>query len=194
MITREMSPIISVFGSHSPAPGSSLYEMARALGFRLTQAGFTVASGGYEGVMAAVSQGAAEAGGKPIGVTSSNVEASRNASLNRWIKTEIRYDTLQDRLFHLVNDNSGMIVLEGGIGTLSEFSLAWSLIQVGEIEKRPLVLLGQLWKDVLHSFVRQEYVPDHYSRLIQMVDSPADAITYLLEHQGGSSEIGDNDV
>lgn len=70
------APIISVFGSHSPQAGSEPYRQAQELGRRLTRAGFVVATGGYEGTMAAVSQGASEAGGHIIGVTSARVEES----------------------------------------------------------------------------------------------------------------------
>jgi uncharacterized protein (TIGR00730 family) len=190
MNSSSLAPVISVFGSHAPKPGSPLYEQARELGFRLTEAGFKVATGGYEGTMAGVSQGAAEAGGHPVGVTSSIVEASRGATINRWIEEEIRYETLQERLFHLVTNNEGMVVLEGGIGTLSEFSLAWTLLQVKEIQKRPLVLMGQLWKDFLLSFVRQEYVSKQTARLIKSLDTPAEVVAFLLSdrsirvHQG----------
>jgi hypothetical protein len=190
MNSSSLAPVISVFGSHAPKPGSPLYEQARELGFRLTEAGFKVATGGYEGTMAGVSQGAAEAGGRPVGVTSSIVEASRGAAINRWIEEEIRYETLQERLFHLVTNNEGMVVLDGGIGTLSEFSLAWTLLQVNEIQKRPLVLMGQLWKDFLPSFVRQEYVSKQTARLIKSLDTPAEVVSFLLSdrsirvHQG----------
>ena len=178
--------VISVFGSHAPKPGSRLYEMARELGGLLAEAGFTVASGGYEGTMAGVSQGAAEAGGHTIGVTSSVVKASRDVSLNRWIGKEVQYESLQDRLYHLVTKNDGMVVLEGGIGTLSELSLAWSLLQVREIDERPLILLGQLWKDTLPVFIREEYVSEEITRLITMVDSPSEAVEYLMSFRAGA--------
>ncbi len=184
------APVISVFGSHSPKPDSPLYEQARELGFRLTEAGFMVATGGYEGTMAAVSQGAAEAGGHPVGVTSSSVEASRGATTNRWIEEEIRYETLQERLYHLVTKNEGMVVLEGGIGTLSEFSLAWTLLQVKEIQKRPLVVMGQLWKDFLLSFIRQEYVSKQTARLIKPLDTPAEVVYFLLSDGPIRSQLG----
>lgn len=184
------APVISVFGSHAPRAGSPLYEFARDLGYRLTEAGFTVATGGYEGTMAAVSRGAVEAGGQPIGVTSSTVEASRGASKNRWIEEEIRYGTLQERLYHLVTKNEGMVVLEGGIGTLSEFSLAWSLLQVNEIQNRPLVVMGQVWKDFLQSFIRQEYVPKQFACLIKSLDTPAEVTSYLLSYRSSKSHQG----
>ncbi len=190
MSSYKGAPVISVFGSHAPQPECPLYEQARELGYRLTEAGFKVATGGYEGTMAAVSQGAVEAGGHPVGVTSSIVEASRGASLNRWILEEVRYETLQERLYHLVTKNEGMIVLEGGIGTLSEFSLAWSLLQVKEIQKRPLVVMGQLWKEFLRSFIRQEYVSKQTAHLIRSLDTPAEVVSFLLSSRSNGSHQG----
>jgi predicted Rossmann-fold nucleotide-binding protein len=136
--------------------------------------------------MGAVSQGAAEAGGHTIGVTSSVVEASRDVSLNRWIREEVQYDSLQDRLYHLVTKNDGMVVLEGGVGTLSEISLAWSLLQVREIDEVPLILLGQLWKDTLTVFICEEYVSDEVARLITMLDSPTEVVEYLMSIRAGA--------
>ncbi len=59
--------IITVFGSSRPREGEADYEEARALGRVLAQHGFAVCSGGYGGVMAGVSRGAEEAGGKTFG-------------------------------------------------------------------------------------------------------------------------------
>ncbi len=61
--------IIAVYGSARPAAGEALYEDARRLGALLAQQGHTVMTGGYCGMMEAVSRGAAEAGGSTIGVT-----------------------------------------------------------------------------------------------------------------------------
>lgn len=166
---------ISVFGSHAPRPGSRDYESARELGGLLASADFSVATGGYGGTMSAVSQGAAEAGGHVIGVTCAQIERSRSAVLNRWVKQEIKYETLNERVQHLVRVNHGMIVLPGGIGTLSEFALAWSYLQVGEMTPRPLVLLGAMWADWFETFVRPEYVLDQHVTLIEFADSPAAA-------------------
>ena len=58
-----------MFGSSRPREGEADYEEARALGRALAENGFAVCSGGYGGVMAGVSRGAKEAGGKTYGVT-----------------------------------------------------------------------------------------------------------------------------
>jgi len=174
--------VISVFGGSSPQPGSAAYQDAYDVGRFLAQRGFTVASGGYSGTMSAVSQGAAEAGRHVIGVTSEQIERFRPLAPNQWVQEEIRYDNLQDRLIHLVRYNTGMIVLPGGIGTLSEMALAWSYLQVGEISNRPLVLFGPKWRDVLNRFLDPMYVRLEHFQLLQFTDSPLQAVEYIANH------------
>ena len=171
--------VISVFGSHAPLPGSDDYEMSRRLGHMLAKAGYGVATGGYGGVMSAASQGASEAGGRVIGVTSAQVELARATQLNEWVNVLVRYETLEERLGHLVKNNDGMIVLPGGIGTLSEFALAWSFLQVGEISPRPLVLLGDMWSETMRAFSREEYVARQHLDLIYAATSVEDAVGYI---------------
>lgn len=172
-------PVISVFGSSAPKQGEPDYHQAYEVGRLLAQSGYGVATGGYSGTMTAVSHGAAEAGGHVIGVTCTMIEQFRPLGPNPWITEEIRYPSLRERLIHLVEHNNGMIVLPGGIGTLSEMALAWSLIQVEEISKRPLILLGQMWKDTVKAFVRAAYVYETHQELIQTVLTPEEAVEAL---------------
>lgn len=177
--------VISVFGSAGPKPGSLAYEQARAVGRLLAEAGFVVATGGYSGVMSGVSQGAAEAGGHVIGVTCAQIEQFRPLGPNQWIKEEIKYQTLQDRLLHLVKHNDGVITMPGGIGTLSEMALAWSFMQVGEIGMRPHVLLGDLWQETIRAFVHPDYVHDSHLHLLHFAPTPEEAVAYLLRAVNG---------
>ena len=174
-------PVIAVFGSSSPQPGSAAYETAREVGRLLAQRGYAVATGAYGGTMAAVSQGAAEAGGHVIGATSDVIEAYRGSGPNQWVQEAVRFSNLRDRLTYLVTVNDGMITLPGGIGTLSEMALAWSLLQVSEIAPRPLVLLGQMWQDTVSAFVQPEYVHERHMRLLRCVLTPVEAVETLHE-------------
>ena len=173
--------VISVFGSSAPQPGTPVYEMARATGRLLAEAGFAVATGGYGGVMAGASQGAAEAGGHVIGVTSAPIDAIRPAGPNPWVAERIHFETLRERLLHLVSVNDGMIALPGGIGTLSEMTLAWSFMQVGEMPNRPLVLLGDLWPRTVSAFVRPEFVRPEHQGLLRFAADPEQAVARLRE-------------
>ncbi len=174
-----MTKIISVFGSSAPKSGSEPFASAYLVGRLLAEAGFTVATGGYGGTMTAVSQGASEAGGHVIGVTSEQIEQFRPIGPNQWVKEEIRHKTLRERLLHLIVHNDGMIVLPGGIGTLSEMTLAWSFLQVGEIEKRPLILLGDLWKETIEAFNDTRYVRQPHLDLLTFVDSAETAVSAI---------------
>lgn len=176
-----MKQVVSVFGSSAPAPDSEAYSEARRLGQLLAEAGLAVATGGYGGTMAAVSQGAAEAGGHVIGVTSSAIERYRPTPPNEWVVEEIRFDSQRDRLLHLVMTNEAMIALPGGIGTLSEVALAWSLLQTGELAARPLVLLGPVWRETLRVYAQAEYVRPRDLDLVYLATSSETAVAYVKQ-------------
>src|SRR5260370_36088518 len=72
--------------------------------------GFCVCSGGYGGVMAAVSRGAKEGGGKTYGVTAQFFSARANS----WIDEEVRVATWQERLFELIRMAHGFVACRGG--------------------------------------------------------------------------------
>lgn len=174
--------IIAVFGSGRPSPGSPAYEQARETGRLLAEADFAVATGGYDGTMCGVSQGAAEAGGHVIGVGSRQIEQFRPGGLNKWVHENIMYDTLADRLLHLVRHNDGMIALPGGIGTLSELALAWSFLQVGEIEKRPFALVGRRWETGIHTVFDPAYISRKHLDLLSFAATPGEAVAFITNH------------
>ena len=174
--------IISVFGSSAPQPGSAAFAEAKQVGKLLAAAGFAVATGGYSGTMTAVSQGACEADGHVIGVTCNQIEQFRPLGPNEWVKEEIRYETLRERLLHLVTQSQGMIVLPGGIGTLSEMTLAWSFLQVGEVPPQPLVLLGSLWQQTIQAFYTPDYVRERDMNLLLFADTPETAVAHIINY------------
>ena len=174
--------IISVFGSARPVAGSAGYEEARAVGRLLAESGFAVATGGYAGTMAGVSQGANEAGGVVYGITCDQIEQQFNlAGPNQWVTKEIKYPTLRARLLHLIDENAGMITLPGGIGTLSEMSLAWSFIQTGELPSRPFVLLGEIWATTVNTFVHPNYVRNTDVTRLDFALTPAEAVQFIAK-------------
>ncbi|MCZ7666074.1 MAG: LOG family protein [Chloroflexi bacterium] len=177
--------IISIFGSASPKPGSPAYQDAYEVGRLLAQAGYGVMSGGYAGTMAAASQGASEGGGHVIGVTSAQIEQYRQIPPNQWVKQEVRQNLLRERVMYLVLHNDGMIVMPGGIGTLSEMALAWSLMQVGDISPRPFILFGPTWQQTIHTFFDEAYIKPKDFDLLQFAGSPETAVQMVLGWQGG---------
>ncbi len=150
-------PIVSVFGSNATEVTEAGYQEALDLGRRLAQAGFTVATGGYYGTMEATSRGAREAGGHVVGVTTARFD-ERRFGPNEWVEEEIKFPTLFQRLHYLVTFSDALVALRGGVGTLSEVALTWSLIQTGEMPPKPFVLVGPNWKRALEVYYLESTV------------------------------------
>jgi uncharacterized protein (TIGR00725 family) len=140
-----MQRIITVFGSSRPREGEPDYQEALLLGRTLGESGFAVCSGGYGGVMEAVSRGAKGAGARTYGVTAEFFKPKANA----WIQTEIRVQTWQERLFELVRLADGFVACKGGTGTLVELAVVWEMLNKSVIGGRPMVVLGDFWTPVL---------------------------------------------
>ena len=132
--------------------------------------------------MEAASRGAAEAGGHVIGVTCERIEAFRKGLRpNAWVKEEVKYATLRDRLYYLVEHCDAVLALPGGVGTLSEVALTWSLIQTGEIPRKPLIVVGRVWAETVTTFVREagSFIYPDDANLIRAVNSAAEALPAL---------------
>ena len=150
-----MNPVITVFGSSRPSPGSKEYAAAYDTGRFLAANGFTVCNGGYWGTMEASSKGAKEAGGATIGVTSSVFPRKANP----WVDQEIRTDSMIERLMKLMELGQGYIVLKGGTGTLLELAAVWEFINKGFQKQKPVFILGPFWSPVIDT-MRGESVWD----------------------------------
>ena len=181
-----MTMKISVFGGSQPKEGSTAYAEAIELGKLLAQRGHIVLTGGYIGVMEAVSRGAREAGGHVIGVTCEDIEAWRPIRANAWVMEEIRKKTLVERLHSLIHESDAALALPGGPGTLTEISLMWNLMIVESLHRRPLILIGDGWQSVFDQFFEglNAYVPAHQREILSFAKDAQTAVE-MLEQNGG---------
>jgi uncharacterized protein (TIGR00730 family) len=170
--------VIGIYGSANTQVGSSDYLDAYGLGAALAQAGYAVMTGGYGGTMGAVSHGASEAGGHAIGITV-GLFKSRGLIPNPFLHEEVHLPSLAERLNYLIVKPDAFVVLRGGVGTLSELALAWSLLQVAEIAARPMVLVGQQWKAFVSSFAENSTIGPRDVQLLTLVDQASDVIPAL---------------
>jgi uncharacterized protein (TIGR00730 family) len=137
---------VAVFGSSEPLAGEALYETARQLGRLLAQAGRTVVTGGYGGVMEGASRGAREGGGATLGVVCAIFSGrSPNPYLDRVVHTR----DLHERTRELVDRGEAFVVLAGKAGTLAELTWLWALERAECLGRRPVVLLGDDWQPLV---------------------------------------------
>jgi len=173
--------VITVFGSGRAGDGN--YAEARKLGAELAAKGFRVCSGGYAGVMEAVSRGTKEAGGRTLAVTADFFRSRAN----EWVDEEIRVKTWQERLFELIARGHGYVACPGGTGTLVELAVVWEMLNKGAMARKPFVVLGDFWRPVVDlvsevEFGRARDRGNGDAPLVHVAESPADAAAYLAGH------------
>lgn len=137
--------IISVFGGSKCRDDSDEYREAKDLGGRLAEAGFTICTGGYLGIMEAASRGAREKGGRVYGIVMNQFKSEPN----RYLTDKVATDHFYDRLQNLITRSVGFVAFRGGMGTVTEISLVWNKLQTGILGSRPLVLVGDCWPPIV---------------------------------------------
>ncbi len=169
---------ITVYGASRPAPGDQEYETGVHLGRSLAEAGHTVITGGYGGVMEAVCRGAREVGGHTIGVTTPSAFPDR-AGANAWVVEEILTPDLPTRIKTLLDLADAAIALPGSLGTFTEIALTWNVNYVAKLSggrPTPLLAVGPMWARL---------VPELASTLgtetgaVEWADDPLAAIEWL---------------
>ena len=167
--------IVTVFGSSLPREDEEEYKFAVELGKQLAINGFNVCSGGFQGIMDAVSKGATSAGGKAIGVT---VDLF-NAIPSKYLTTEIKCNTLFERIDKLITYGDAYIILPGGTGTLVELSLVWEMMNKQLIEIKPIVTIGKMWQNIVNEMETRTKLEGRTTGLVKCVKSIEDCIMYL---------------
>ena len=172
---------VTVFGGSQPKSGEAAYQQAQRLGELIGSAGHTVLTGGYIGTMEAVSRGASEAGGHVIGVTCDEIESWRPVKPNAWVREEMRFPTLRQRLYALIDECDAALALPGGIGTLAEIATMWSQMQTGASPTRLLILIGTGWEAVMDTFTESlgQYTSENYRQMISFAPDVESAFLLL---------------
>lgn len=167
--------VAAVFGSSRIGPGHPEYAVAEEMGRLLGEAGWTVATGGHDGAMAAVSRGARSAGAHVVGVT---LPGPQGRSPNAWVAEERPAHDLFARLAMLL-DADAWIAVAGGVGTLAEIAVAWNLMQNAHVAHRPLVLVGEGWATVVGGLGQSLVVDAADIAMVTCVPDPAAAMAAL---------------
>ena len=143
---------------------------------------YVVCTGGGGGLMEAANRGAADAGGKSIGL---NIGLPQEQRPNRWITRALTFDFRYFfmRKFWFAHLARALVVFPGGFGTLDELTEILTLMQTRKIERRiPIVLYGtSYWDEVIDfdALVRHGMIDPEDLALFQYADDPAVALQLL---------------
>lgn len=181
MTEENKDRIVTIFGGSRCGENTPEYQEARDLGACLAEAGFTICTGGYLGVMEAASRGAREKGGRVFGIVMNQFRSEPNRYLTDKVATKHFYERLQN----LIERSVGFVALRGGMGTVTEVSLVWNKLQTGVIDKRPIVLLGECWRNVVKSWQENLVVSDADVSWLDFAASAEEACRIIINKSRG---------
>jgi len=172
---------VTVFGSARFAEGHRYYALARQLGKRLAEEGFTVMTGGGPGIMEAANRGAKDAGGLSIGC---NIELPHEQKLNPYLDRFVEFEHFFVRKVMLVKYSQAFVVMPGGFGTLDEVFETLTLMQSNKIESFPVVAMGGEFWATIRRFIRDSLVAEGTISasdldLIDLTDSADEAVQII---------------
>ncbi len=163
------------------------YEEARELSRRITSWAmtlgdhprrFVICSGGGPGIMEAANRGAADAGGKSIGLS---IELPHEQFPNRFISRELSFNFhyFFMRKLWFAQIAKALIVFPGGFGTMDELWEMLTLMQTGKLPQHNLVLIygRKYWDKVLNwrAMVNGGTINQHEYSLLRFADTVDDA-------------------
>ncbi len=176
-----MERIVTIFGGSKCGRESEEYEQARRVGQLLAEAGITICTGGYLGVMEAASHGASERGGRVLGILMNQFKAEPNRYLTEKVASAHFYERLQN----LITRSVGFIAIRGGAGTVTELSLVWNKLQTGVIEPCPLVLLGDCWPPIIEALSHHLVISEKDVGLLDFARTAEEAVAIILKKAKG---------
>jgi len=180
---HRQGPCVTVFGSARFAESHPYYGLAREVGKRLAEAGFTVMTGGGPGVMEAASRGAKEAGGRAVGC---NIELPVEQKPNLYLDECVTFHHFFVRKVMLVKYSYAFVVLPGGFGTLDEVFETVTLIQTDKIRDFPIVLVASDFWNPLVRFMRDTLlargtIDEGDFELMKVVDSAEEGVALIRD-------------
>jgi len=188
-----IGPAVSFFGSARAKPKQRYYKLAQETACKIAKAGFAVITGGGGGIMEAANQGAAEAGGKSIGL---NIELPLEQIPNKYQNLSLSFRYFFCRKVMFLKYAHGFIVFPGGYGTMDEFTEALMLIQTLKQAYFPVILMGSEYWQGLLNWMEQKMLKEynHISaedmKLFTAVDDPEVAVKIIVDFRDAKGRGG----
>ncbi len=188
-----VGPAVSFFGSARIKPNNKFYKLAEKTAFEIAKAGFAVITGGGEGIMEAANKGAADAGGKSIGL---NIELPLEQIPNEYQNLSLHFRYFFCRKVMFLKYAHGFIVFPGGYGTMDEFCESLVLIQTLKQASFPVILMGSEYWQGLIDWMQEKMLKEykHIShedlKVFTVLDDPNEAVKVIVDFKKSQGPSG----
>jgi uncharacterized protein (TIGR00730 family) len=177
-------PAVSIFGSARTTPDSPYYALTQTIARLLSDAGFSVISGGGPGIMEAANKGAYFGKSPSVGL---NIQLPHEQSANEFQDISQTFRHFFARKYMFVRFANAYVVMPGGFGTLDELLEALTLIQTGKSQKIPIILVHEpFWRGMVDWFkgtlVEEKVISPEDLDLIQIIDKPEEIVEAIFKH------------
>lgn len=177
-------PAVSIFGSARTPPDHPYYALTERIARELSDAGFTVISGGGPGIMEAANKGAFYGRSPSVGL---NIQLPHEQLSNRYQDISQTFRHFFARKVMFVKFASAYVVMPGGFGTLDELMEALTLVQTRKTRRIPIILVqASFWKGMLDWFrstlVTEKMIDPEDMDLIQVIDEPSAVVQAIFSH------------
>ncbi|MCI0469053.1 MAG: TIGR00730 family Rossman fold protein, partial [Nitrospirae bacterium] len=188
----DLGAAVSVFGSSRFGEDSHYYHQSLRVGKMLSEAGFSVITGGGPGVMEAANKGAQMAKnvgkGKSVGL---NIEIPQEQHPNKYLDINLSFRYFFIRKLMFIKYSSAFVIFPGGFGTMDELFEALTLVQTMKIEPFPIILFGRkYWQGLIDwlkgTLVNEGTISSEDFGLFNIVDEPFEVCELLKEYHRNS--------
>jgi uncharacterized protein (TIGR00730 family) len=181
---KDISPAVSVFGSARTRPDHPYYRLAEEISRALSDAGFSVITGGGPGIMEAGNKGAYYGKSPSVGL---NIQLPNEQHSNPFQDISQTFHHFFARKVMFVKFASAYVVLPGGFGTMDELMEALTLVQTGKTRRIPIILVhSPFWAGLVDWFravmVSEGMIDAQDLDLIQMIDEPRLVVEAIFKH------------
>lgn len=177
-------PAVSIFGSARTPPDHAYYMLTEVIARKLSDAGFSVVSGGGPGIMEAANKGAYFGKSPSVGL---NIQLPHEQSANLYQDISQTFQHFFARKVMFVKFAAAYVVMPGGFGTLDELFEALTLVQTGKIGGIPIILVGSKFWTGLADWVKDRLVGEGMIspediELMRILDKPEEVIEAIFSH------------
>ena len=180
----QIKPSVSLFGSARTPVDHPYYKLTEDIALMLSNAGFSVVSGGGPGIMEAANKGAFAGKSPSIGL---NIVLPHEQVTNPYQNISLNFRHFFSRKVMFVKYASAYVVLPGGFGTLDELAEILTLVQTHKTRRIPIILVHKpFWEGLLAWFSNTLVVEGVISpgdlNLMQIVDTPQEVVDAIFNH------------
>jgi uncharacterized protein (TIGR00730 family) len=181
---NQIHPAVSIFGSARTKPDQPYFKLTEEIARLLSDAGFSVISGGGPGIMEAANKGAFYGKSASVGL---NIQLPHEQSSNHYQNISQTFQHFFARKVMFVKFASAYVVMPGGFGTLDELMEALTLVQTGKTRRMPIILVGsKFWSGMLDWFrtalLDEKVISPEDMDLIQVIDNPKEVVSAIFKY------------